>query len=168
MLAVLCCFLSTLLLSPCLVSAMSRRLVARASSSIDNAGCQGTLDLNGFSKLNKICEDCYSLYKAPEVYTLCREDCFGTRFFDGCMDTLLVKDELKSEVAAYLDDVHSSYYNPLHKWWWNLKKMSHGKNLLVIFCFTIKILIIILLLCADHLPFSHVGLSVNKYNPSRL
>lgn len=31
------------------------------------------------------------------------------------MEALLIKDELKSEVAAYLDDAHSGYYDPLSK-----------------------------------------------------
>ena len=38
---------------------------------------------------------------------LFRNDCFGSRFFYGCMEALLVKDELKTGVAAYLDDFHT-------------------------------------------------------------
>ena len=33
--------------------------------------CSG-LDRNGFNKLNKICDDCFALFKEPEIYTLCR------------------------------------------------------------------------------------------------
>jgi hypothetical protein len=43
-------------------------------------------------------------------FYLLRNDCFGSRFFYGCMEALLVKDELKTEVAAYLDDFHTSNY----------------------------------------------------------
>jgi len=43
-------------------------------------------------------------------FYLFRNDCFGSRFFYGCMEALLVKDELKTEVAAYLDDFHTSNY----------------------------------------------------------
>lgn len=31
------------------------------------------------------------------------------------MEALLVKDELKSEVAALLDEAHTGYYDPLSK-----------------------------------------------------
>ena len=44
-----------------------------------------------------------------------RADCFGTKIFYGCMEALLIKDELKSEVAGYLDDAHTGYYDPLNK-----------------------------------------------------
>ena len=39
-----------------------------------------------------------------------RQDCFGTKFFYGCMEMLLVKEELKNEVANYLDDVHANNF----------------------------------------------------------
>ena len=47
-----------------------RRLNVRALG--DDAGCQGKLDLAKFSKVNQVCEECYSLYKEIEVYKLCR------------------------------------------------------------------------------------------------
>ena len=39
-----------------------------------------------------------------------RQDCFGTKFFYGCMEMLLVKEELKNEVANYLDDVQANNF----------------------------------------------------------
>jgi hypothetical protein len=30
--------------------------------------------MSGYNKLNKICDDCFALYKEPEVYTFCRFD----------------------------------------------------------------------------------------------
>ena len=44
------------------------------------------------------------------AFFLCRQDCFGTKFFYGCMEMLLIKEELRSEVASYLDDVHANNY----------------------------------------------------------
>ena len=55
-----------------LVNGMSRRLSIRGAPMADDAGCQGRLDLPQFSKVNKICDECYSLYKEIEVYELCR------------------------------------------------------------------------------------------------
>ena len=40
-------------------------------------------------------------------FIIFRADCFGTKIFYGCMEALLVKDELKSEMANYLEDAHS-------------------------------------------------------------
>ena len=47
-----------------------RRLQIRAP--IDDAGCEGRLDLPKFAKVNQVCEECYSLYKEIDVYKLCR------------------------------------------------------------------------------------------------
>ena len=44
-----------------------------------------------------------------------RADCFGTKIFYGCMEALLVKDDIKSEVAGYLENAHSGYYDLLNK-----------------------------------------------------
>lgn len=54
-------------------------------------------------------------FKLLTSFVYSRADCFGTKIFYGCMEALLIKDELKSEVAAYLDDAHSGYYDPLSK-----------------------------------------------------
>jgi len=93
------------------VNGMSSRIQVRA----DDAGCQGRLDLAKFEKVNRICDECYSLYKEIDVYRLCRADCFGTKIFYGCMEALLVKDELKKEVSSYLEDAHTGYYDHLSK-----------------------------------------------------
>ena len=50
-----------------------RRLQIRAP--IDDAGCEGRLDLPKFAKVNQVCEECYSLYKEIDVYKLCRYLC---------------------------------------------------------------------------------------------
>ena len=42
------------------------------TTAADASGCQGKLDLAKFSKVNQVCEECYSLYKEIEVYKLCR------------------------------------------------------------------------------------------------
>ena len=52
----------------------NRRLVIRGGlgdSGMPSKECSG-LDRNGFNKLNKICDDCFALFKEPEIYTLCR------------------------------------------------------------------------------------------------
>ena len=48
-----------------------RRLSLRSASD-ENAVCQGRLDLSKFSKVNHVCEECYSLFREVGVYELCR------------------------------------------------------------------------------------------------
>merc|ERR1711997_1119341 len=81
-----------------------RRLSVRSALSDPiEESCKGNLDFNAFLKLDKICKDCFNLFKDPEVYHLCRSDCFGTGFFNECMETILLKSELKSELTNLLD-----------------------------------------------------------------
>ena len=37
-----------------------------------------------------------------------RADCFSTKFFYECMEVLLVEDDVKQQVAKYLEDAHTS------------------------------------------------------------
>ena len=34
--------------------------------------CKGTFDKSIFAKLDRICQDCYDLYRDPDLYGLCR------------------------------------------------------------------------------------------------
>jgi len=84
-----------------------RRLRIRAALSDPvEESCKGSLDYNGFSKLDKICKDCFNLIREPEIYQLCRSGCFGTGYFYECMDTLLLQSEMKSQISSLLDDMH--------------------------------------------------------------
>lgn len=38
----------------------------------ENNGCKGQLDSVGWAKLDKIVDDCYSLFREPELATLAR------------------------------------------------------------------------------------------------
>ena len=50
-----------------------RRLRIRAALSDPvEESCKGSLDYSGFSKLDKICKDCFNLIREPEIYQLCR------------------------------------------------------------------------------------------------
>lgn len=62
-----------------------RRLRIRAALSDPvEESCKGSLDYSGFSKLDKICKDCFNLIREPEIYQLCRLDCFCNDFFLFC------------------------------------------------------------------------------------
>merc|ERR1719378_565259 len=55
--------------------------------------CRGRYDAAIFTQLENICEDCYNLYKEPDVHQLCRSDCFGSSFFKQCLEALLLVEE---------------------------------------------------------------------------
>jgi hypothetical protein len=55
--------------------------------------CQGRYDTAIFTTLNRVCEDCYNLYKEPEVHGLCRSGCFSTSYFQRCLQALLLEED---------------------------------------------------------------------------
>ena len=54
------------------VSDIRRLRIRAAMSDPIEESCKGSLDFNGFSKLDKICKDCFNLIREPEIYQLCR------------------------------------------------------------------------------------------------
>ncbi|XP_014213118.1 crustacean hyperglycemic hormones A* isoform X2 [Copidosoma floridanum] len=57
--------------------------------------CKGVYDRSLFARLDRICEDCYNLFREPQLHTLCRKNCFTTDYFKGCLDVLLLEDEME-------------------------------------------------------------------------
>ena len=60
-----------------LVIVLSNILVTDSWMSINRRSdsdklCAGRLDLKSYLFLNKICEDCFNLYRDPDVYSACR------------------------------------------------------------------------------------------------
>ncbi|CAB0038395.1 unnamed protein product [Trichogramma brassicae] len=55
--------------------------------------CKGFYDRSHFARLDRICEDCYNLFREPQLHSLCRNNCFTSEYFKGCMDVLLLQDE---------------------------------------------------------------------------
>ncbi|GFS53403.1 ion transport peptide-like [Nephila pilipes] len=68
-------------------------------------GCMGTYDKAKFHRLERLCEECYQLYRRPIVYTTCRSNCFGNDYFTHCVDTLLLHNQQKS-LAAMVNDLN--------------------------------------------------------------
>ncbi|CAG5043087.1 unnamed protein product [Parnassius apollo] len=48
--------------------------------------CKGIYDASIFARLDRICDDCYNLFRDPSLYNLCRKDCFTTDYFKGCVE----------------------------------------------------------------------------------
>ncbi|XP_044263517.1 ion transport peptide isoform X2 [Tribolium madens] len=56
--------------------------------------CKGVYDKSIFAKLDSICEDCYMLFREPQLHNLCRSECFSTKYFVGCVESLLLSEEM--------------------------------------------------------------------------
>nr|XP_024218592.1 ion transport peptide isoform X2 [Halyomorpha halys] len=55
--------------------------------------CKGVYDKSIFARLDRICEDCYNLFREPQLHSLCRSKCFGNKYFKGCLEVLLLGEE---------------------------------------------------------------------------
>ncbi|XP_038211049.1 ion transport peptide-like isoform X2 [Zerene cesonia] len=65
-----------------------------ARRSFFNLQCKGVFDAAIFARLDRICDDCYTLFREPQLYSLCRKDCFKTDYFKGCVEVLQETDQL--------------------------------------------------------------------------
>ncbi|XP_072379718.1 CHH-like protein isoform X2 [Diabrotica undecimpunctata] len=55
--------------------------------------CKGVYDKSIFARLDRICEDCYNLFREPSIYSLCRDSCFSDKYFKGCVESLLMDED---------------------------------------------------------------------------
>ncbi|CAG7834504.1 unnamed protein product [Allacma fusca] len=55
--------------------------------------CKGVYDKGIFAKLDRVCDDCFNLYREPQLHSLCRSKCFTTSYFVGCLDALTLSDD---------------------------------------------------------------------------
>ncbi|XP_019869750.1 ion transport peptide-like isoform X3 [Aethina tumida] len=90
--------------SPSRSPLLTHHLTKRSFHAIE---CQGVYDKSIFARLDRICEDCYSLFREPEVHSLCRKDCFTTSYFKGCLDTLQLQDEME-QVQTWIKQLHGA------------------------------------------------------------
>nr|ABO43963.1 putative ion transport peptide precursor [Daphnia magna] len=75
------------------MSALSSGHHSLSKRSFFDINCKGLYDKSIFARLDRICQDCYNLYREPELHTLCRSECFTTPFFKACLKVLLLEDQ---------------------------------------------------------------------------
>ncbi|XP_026763050.2 CHH-like protein isoform X1 [Galleria mellonella] len=78
-----------------------------ARRSFFNLQCKGVYDAAIFARLDRICDDCYNLFREPQLYTLCRQDCFTTDYFKGCVEVLQETDQLEL-FKTYIKQLHGA------------------------------------------------------------
>ncbi|XP_068202981.1 crustacean hyperglycemic hormone-like [Palaemon carinicauda] len=62
--------------------------------------CRGVYDRGIFRVLERVCEDCYNLYRKPYVGVECRKRCYRNMVFRQCLSDLLLKDNFESYAAS--------------------------------------------------------------------
>uniref|UniRef100_A0A1B6DZ35 Ion transport peptide-like protein n=1 Tax=Clastoptera arizonana TaxID=38151 RepID=A0A1B6DZ35_9HEMI len=69
--------------------------------------CKGVYDKSIFARLDRICEDCYNLFREPQLHQLCRKQCFTSDYFKGCLDVLLLQDEME-KIQTWIKQLHGA------------------------------------------------------------
>ncbi|KAK0160108.1 hypothetical protein PV328_007549 [Microctonus aethiopoides] len=95
------------LISPCFDNANAGAIKRSLRSYIDNSDCPKLGDYNveqikAIASLDRVCSDCYDLFREPSIYIDCRRKCFTTKYFSGCAETLLIDDD---ELEKFKQDV---------------------------------------------------------------
>merc|ERR1712226_10991 len=62
--------------------------------------------------LDRICEDCYHLYRVSEIYQMCRSGCFKNNFLRGCMDVIMVSKSTRSKAESFVSKLN--HHDPQH------------------------------------------------------
>uniref|UniRef100_T1DFN0 Putative crustacean chh/mih/gih neurohormone family n=1 Tax=Psorophora albipes TaxID=869069 RepID=T1DFN0_9DIPT len=79
-------------LVPLAAVALPHHSVAKRSSFFD-IDCKGQFNKAIFYRLDRICEDCYSLFREPQILSFCKADCFGSEYFLACVEALFLDEE---------------------------------------------------------------------------
>ncbi|RWS28574.1 Ion transport peptide-like protein [Leptotrombidium deliense] len=61
--------------------------------SFASLGCLGVYNKATFAKLDRVCDDCYQLYRDDDLHQLCRKNCFKNDYFKKCIEALLLTHE---------------------------------------------------------------------------
>merc|ERR1719259_1188795 len=69
--------------------------------------CSSPPSLQMVKFLDSICEDCYLLYRDIDIYQMCRSECYGTEFFLGCMESIMVSKPTRNKAAHFLNLINN-------------------------------------------------------------
>ncbi|XP_055308464.1 ion transport peptide-like isoform X1 [Sitodiplosis mosellana] len=89
-----------------LINSLPQHSLAKRSTFFE-IECKGVFNKSIFYRLDRICEDCYSLFREPELHTLCKKRCFTTDYFKGCLDALQLTDEIE-KIKNYIKQVNGA------------------------------------------------------------
>ncbi|XP_027223578.2 crustacean hyperglycemic hormone 6 [Penaeus vannamei] len=76
-------FLPSFPQSPSLLSSAADHSLRKRS--IFDHSCTGVFDRELIGRLNRVCDDCYNVFRDTDVATGCRSNCFYNRMFLQCL-----------------------------------------------------------------------------------
>ena len=88
-----------------LVTSMTAGGRVRNFEDYSRIGCQGRYDLPKFARVDKICDECYHVYRDLELQTSCRKYCYRNDVFDACVETVLRQHD-RSVLNAIINDLN--------------------------------------------------------------
>merc|ERR1712012_1477751 len=89
------------------------RRTQRLTSEGPGLGCSAdSPPLRMVKYLDRICEDCYHLYRVSEIYQMCRSGCFKNNFLRGCMDVIMVSESTRSKAESFVSKLNN--HDPQH------------------------------------------------------
>ncbi|KAF2900577.1 hypothetical protein ILUMI_05619 [Ignelater luminosus] len=88
---------------------LSHHLTKRAFA---DQQCKGVYDKSIYARLDRICEDCYNLFREPELHTLCKKSCFTTDYFKACLESLQLQDEME-QIQTWIKQLHGAEPGPV-------------------------------------------------------
>jgi len=80
-------------------------------------GCSATPSLRVVKYLDRICNDCYMIYRDPDLYPLCRSNCYKNSYFLTCMDVMMVSKMTRHKAAGFVNMINTFTTRR-----WNMKK----------------------------------------------
>nr|BAJ23164.1 crustacean hyperglycemic hormone precursor [Metapenaeus ensis] len=54
-----------------------------------DASCTGVYDRHLLLRLSRVCDDCYNVFREPNVSTECRSNCYNNLVFRQCMEYIV-------------------------------------------------------------------------------
>ncbi|KAG8312632.1 hypothetical protein J6590_018273 [Homalodisca vitripennis] len=96
-------------LTTCLLAGPTSRLLGHSvqKRSFYDLQCKGVYDKSIFARLDLICDDCYNLFREPQLHQLCRKNCFTSDYFKGCLEVLLLQDEMEN-IQTWIKQLHGA------------------------------------------------------------
>ena len=77
---------------------------------VRNPSCGLALDVQNFVFLDRLCEDCYNIFRLDEVKQECQADCYDNDFFFVCLNVTLVSQEKAERAAQILSGITDPDY----------------------------------------------------------
>ncbi|XP_023346951.1 ion transport peptide isoform X2 [Eurytemora carolleeae] len=79
----------------------------RSQAGFEDGMCTSPPSLQMAKFLDRICEDCYRLYRDIDVYQMCRSGCYGSEYFLNCMNSIMVSTSTKSKAVHFLNLINN-------------------------------------------------------------